>query len=471
MSLKKFLLIVLSILLVASMMTIPAFAADDDPVVSQLRGAPGEVVYLTINAGETFEATAIAVAITVPEGLTFVEEESEWLVENEVASVESDKAVMGVASSQYFVGDLLTLAYQVDPEAQEGQEYLVEMTCAAENGTEEVFSIRGNVVVTADSSARELTLNHSAANLDLSVENVLELKAQILPENTKDTLTWTSSNPDVATVENGIVTAHKKGQAIITATVGELSAKCQILVDCSHTNRREIMGKDSTCVEAGYEPYFQCACGPFIYVDGEYVSVTMEQLARPLADHSYVWITDKEATETETGLKHEMCSVCGIERSLGTVIDKLPQSHVHGSLTYHKAVAATCTSAGTKVYYSCSCGQLFADAQAKTPTTLEELTVAKKDHSYQWVVDKEATETATGLKHEECTACKAKRSEGTVIEKLAHVHSGITHHAALAATCVKTGTLEYWTCGGTQCAGKFYGDKNCTKTHARYTKI
>lgn len=43
-----------------------------------------------------------------------------------------------------------------------------------------------------------------------------------------------------------------------------------------------------------------------------------------LAAHSFVWKIDKEATKTETGLKHEECSVCGFKRSENTVIDKLP---------------------------------------------------------------------------------------------------------------------------------------------------
>ena len=38
-------------------------------------------------------------------------------------------------------------------------------------------------------------------------------------------------------------------------------------------------------------------------------------------------------------------------------------------------------------------------------------------HDYQWVIDQEATTEATGLKHEECTVCGDKRSEGTVIPK------------------------------------------------------
>ena len=44
------------------------------------------------------------------------------------------------------------------------------------------------------------------------------------------------------------------------------------------------------------------------------------------AAHSFEWVIDKEPTVSETGLKHEVCSVCGKTRSEGTVIDKLPKN-------------------------------------------------------------------------------------------------------------------------------------------------
>lgn len=47
-------------------------------------------------------------------------------------------------------------------------------------------------------------------------------------------------------------------------------------------------------------------------------------------------------------------------------------------------------------------------------------------HDYQWVIDQEATTEATGLKHEECTACGDKRSEGTEIPKLPRHSSSVS---------------------------------------------
>lgn len=56
----------------------------------------------------------------------------------------------------------------------------------------------------------------------------------------------------------------------------------------------------------------------------------------------------------------------------------------------------------TNHWHECQCGDR-ADTAA---------------HSFRWVIDKEATATEKGSKHEECTVCGYKRSENTVIDKL-----------------------------------------------------
>ncbi len=43
-------------------------------------------------------------------------------------------------------------------------------------------------------------------------------------------------------------------------------------------------------------------------------------------EHDYEWIVDKAATEYETGLKHEKCTICDVVRNVDTVIEKLPST-------------------------------------------------------------------------------------------------------------------------------------------------
>ena len=117
--------------------------------------------------------------------------------------------------------------------------------------------------------------------------------------------------------------------------------------------------------------------------------------ATELASHTFVWKVDQAATTTQTGLKHEECTVCSYKRSENTVIDKLPATHSHSYGTEWKYD-------DTNHWHECECRDK-ADTAA---------------HSFQWVIDKAATKKATGIKHEECTVCGAKRSENTVIDKL-----------------------------------------------------
>ena len=106
------------------------------------------------------------------------------------------------------------------------------------------------------------------------------------------------------------------------------------------------------------------------------------------------WIVDTAATETADGAKHKECTVC--KKVLETApIPATGSTHTHSYGTEWKYD-------GTNHWHECECSDK-ADTAA---------------HSFQWVIDKAATKDATGIKHEECTVCGAKRSENTVIDKL-----------------------------------------------------
>ena len=67
--------------------------------------------------------------------------------------------------------------------------------------------------------------------LELKAGNTATLTATVSPESATDkTVTWTSDNPEVATVEGGKVTAVNEGTAIITAKAGDKTATCTVTV-------------------------------------------------------------------------------------------------------------------------------------------------------------------------------------------------------------------------------------------------
>lgn len=68
-------------------------------------------------------------------------------------------------------------------------------------------------------------------------------------------MTWTSSEEDIATVENGVVTAKAVGETTITATAGDVTDVCTVeVIECGHTDGTNNDGQCRTC---GYQFAFK----------------------------------------------------------------------------------------------------------------------------------------------------------------------------------------------------------------------
>ena len=101
--------------------------------------------------------------------------------------------------------------------------------------------------------------------------------------------------------------------------------------------------------------------------------------------HTFKQIIDKEATATDKGSKHEECTVCGYKKA-AVDIPKI-DSHNHNYGTEWKYDE-------TNHWHECECGNK-ADITA---------------HTFKQIIDKEATATEKGSKHEECTVCGYKKA-------------------------------------------------------------
>ena len=91
------------------------------------------------------------------------------------------------------------------------------------------------------------------------------------------------------------------------------------------------------------------------------------------------------------------CTECGYE-----IEAQLPHTHVFDrevATDAYKATNATCQEKAA-YYKSCKCG-------AKGTETFEYGELG--DHNFKWLIDKEATATEKGSKHEECTICGYKK--------------------------------------------------------------
>ena len=99
------------------------------------------------------------------------------------------------------------------------------------------------------------------------------------------------------------------------------------------------------------------------------------------------WIIDTPATATTDGSKHKECTVCGYTMTIETIPATGGGEHTHSYGSEWKNDA-------TNHWHECSCGDK-ADKAA---------------HDFKWVVDKEATATQKGSKHEECRVCGYKKA-------------------------------------------------------------
>ena len=178
-------------------------------------------------------------------------------------------------------------------------------------------------------------------------------------------------------VLEGNVTLADATKATTTFTMPASAVKIEATYKDAPPSHTHSYGTDWKYDDTNH--WHECACGD----------------KADIAAHSASeWIVDTAATETADGSKHKECTVC--KKVLETApIPATGSTHTHSYGTDWKYD-------DINHWHECECGDK-ADTAA---------------HSFQWVIDKAATKEATGIKHEECTVCGAKRSENTVIDKL-----------------------------------------------------
>lgn len=250
------------------------------------------------------------------------------------------------------------------------------------------------------------------------------------------------------------VVAHTPG-APATETTPQTCTICGYVIKAAlgHThnfnqkNTSETYLKSAaTCTKKAVY-YYSCTCG-------EKGTETFE--SGDLAAHNYKTEWSKDSTKHW----HE-CSVCGNKKDEAAhtpgaaATETTPQTcttcgyvikeaigHVHSytekntDAKYLKS-AATCTAKAV-YYYSCSCGEKGTETFESGETLAHtwetkwanndskhwhECTVCKTkgdeaDHAFEWKIDKEATVTEAGAKHEECKVCGYKKT-AIAIDKLA----------------------------------------------------
>lgn len=126
----------------------------------------------------------------------------------------------------------------------------------------------------------EIKITMSPSSLELNEGDSKKLSVEL--EGTSSTVTWKSSDTNVATVDNGTVTAKKAGTATITAEVEGKSANCAVTVKAKKVSATlknvKIEGADVTKVnDTTYNVNVTDESKFSIVDDGKHVIITLSE--------------------------------------------------------------------------------------------------------------------------------------------------------------------------------------------------
>ena len=243
------------------------------------------------------------------------------------------------------------------------------------------------------------------------------------------------------------------------------SSKTEVIPAAGHT-LTAVAEVPATCETAGTSAHWKCdVCGK-LFSDAEgNTETTLEKLVIPATGHAYgepVWKWNDDFTASATftcandtshvkkvdatvtsEVTEGSCEVGGtrtytakvtFEGKEYTDTKTEPVPAKGHTLTAVEAVPATCETAGVKAHWVCDvCGKLFSDAEGKTETTLEKLTIPATGHAYgepvwKWNDDFTASATFT---------C------GNDTSHVETVNAAVTNEVTTEATCETDGVRTY----------------------------
>lgn len=293
--------------------------------------------------------------------------------------------------------------------------------------------------------------------------------------------------------------------SIIALLVFALSGCAKASTDSKehqHTFSSLINERSATCVADGTKAHYECEiCGQLFDANKNETtleSLTINKLNHDLLDgwyeadgahyHKCSRCDEKVDAHSHELIKHDAhepshvtkgnvdywsCEECGYNflDSNGLVsIDNTDIQAVGHDLilTHHDALAPTCTEAGHKEYYTCSCGAMFEDANGKisinAPITVPVLghhlnSVWNSNGEKHWrICDRcgekieESTHVASSYyrsdhltKWHECEICGLKL-EDTIEDITGCHHDRLVHYEALSPTLSKPGHIAFYYC-------------------------
>ena len=301
----------------------------------------------------------------------------------------------------------------------------------------------------------ELTLSLDKTELTLTqTEEQQKLTATV--SDPEEKVTWLSSDPFVATVtRDGTVTAIANGTATITASARDKTASCTVKVALTDTpahthvwskswdanvfyhyrrcQNRETCNFTSLEKQAGFNSHTfvngKCSvCGlgqgnskvqfgkveliqtQFAYTGKEIEFVDRNNVRATLADGTTqdIPLSFRTRNLCKDGIPVNKCLEPGTYTAEVTAFTGLYEGTINVTITvvapaHAHQYSGKWSSDAAGHWHECQCGEK-SDLSA---------------HQFQWVIDREATTTKTGEKHQECTTCGYQTAPVTIPVKSA----------------------------------------------------
>lgn len=331
---KRIVSLLLSVVMLISLLSVNAFAADKFTLkgsTHELEKVVGQTISFKVDitknpgmiAGKfTVKWDNTALELT---GVTFNSKGyPDRGTPEEITSTGSFPVSFGdylMKSNSTFTGTLATLTFKVLA-AAETKTYPITVVVNSDDmmdkdGNEVACeAVNGSITLKAKTVA-VTSVAVSPKTLDLEVGQKFQLAATVKPDEATDkTVTWkVTKGSDVVSVSaDGKVTAIKAGSATITAAAGGKTATCTVTVKvpaCNHSEDKltHVDGKAATCTEDGVKEHYLCTCGTKLDLDKKTVLATT---VIPATGHKVVKVDKIDPTCSAPGVKaHYECSVCG----------------------------------------------------------------------------------------------------------------------------------------------------------------
>lgn len=379
---KKVLSVLLVLVMCASMLALTASAAESGALsVGNAEIAAGNSGTVTVNMTSNPGVAYMAVSASAPSGFTVS------LAGHNGFNTSGNKAYLQDTAGTTVTGSILTATISVGSDVAPGTYSVVFTVTQAWDANEEAVPF----------GSATATITVPAPVCDHSYATTTEATCGAAGTKTCSKCGATESIPATGNHNYEVVTAAT------CATAGQekcsgCGATKEIPATGNHTYEVETA---ATCGADGLKKCSGCGATQVIPATGE---------------HDY----QPKTPATCVAKGENECSGCGAIEE--TPID--PDNHkdengdkvcddcnedlkcVHKWDDGEVTKKPTCDEKGEKTYTCKLCQE----------TKTEE--IKAKGHKWEWIVDKKATGSSTGLKHEECSECGKTRNEGTVIPKI-----------------------------------------------------